>query len=135
MLLKKDCMVVSPLARVMLIMPELQELEPRELCGESVPPLSMLVQEVDLLGSSSVASTPQSLEPGLTLGFVDSEVLFAKELSGLLISLEVTIPRCGKEIACLLSGKDTGDTIKKVREYLRSKSKKSGATRKVCATA
>jgi hypothetical protein len=40
-----------------------------------------------------------------------------------------------KEITCLLSGNDTGDRIRKVREYLWSKSKKGGAIRKTCTTA
>jgi hypothetical protein len=57
-----------------------------------------------------------------------------KELCGLLGSLETTIPGSSKEIVCLLSGNDTGDKTKKVKEYLKGKSKKSGTTRKSSAT-
>jgi hypothetical protein len=118
------------MALVMMIMPELQE-----LCGELAPPLSMVHLEVDSLGSSVVASMPLALEPHQLLVSVDSEALFAKDLCDLLVSLEAASPGYGKEIACLLLGKDTGDKVKKVKEYLRSKSKKSGAIRKVSAAA
>lgn len=114
----------------MLAMPELQE-----LCGESAPPLSMMHLEVDSLGSLAVASSSPSLVPSQPLGAVDSEALFAKELCELLVTLEAASPGSGKDIACLLSGKDAGCKIKKVKEYLRSKSKKSGATRKASAAA
>jgi hypothetical protein len=45
------------IALLMLIMPELHE-----LCGKSVPPLSIGHLEVDSLGSSAVASMPPSSE-------------------------------------------------------------------------
>jgi hypothetical protein len=90
---------------------------------------------VDSLGSLVVASTPPSLEPSQSLGFADSEVLFAKELRNLLVCLEVASPGSSKEIARLLSGKDSGDKIKKVKEYLISKSKKCGATRNTSTAA
>jgi hypothetical protein len=122
--------IVGVMALVMMIMPELQE-----LCGESAPPLSMVHQEVDSLGSLVVASMPPALEPHQPLVFVDSETLFAKEFCDLLVSLEAASPGYGKEITSLLSGKDTGDNVKKVKEYLRSKSKKSGVTRKAPAAA
>jgi hypothetical protein len=69
------------------------------------------------------------------LVFVDSETLFAKELGSLLLSLETTIPGSSKEIVYLLSEKDTGCKIKKVKDYLRTKYKKNGATRKASVAA
>jgi hypothetical protein len=112
---------------VMMIMPELQK-----LCGESSPPLSMLHLEEDTLGASEVASTVPSLEPSQPLV---SETLFAKELNDLLIRLEEASPGSGKEIARLISEKDTEGKIKRVKEYLRRKSKKSCANRKASAAA
>jgi hypothetical protein len=75
------------------------------------------------------------LEPSQSLGFADSEALFVKELCGLLASLEDGSPGSCKEIARLLSEKDSRDKIKKVKGYLRKKSKKCGATRKMSAAA
>jgi hypothetical protein len=115
------------MAPVMLIMPELQE-----LCGESVPPQSMVHNEVDSLGPLEVASATPSFETSKSLV---SEAVFAKELSDLLVTLEVAIPGSSKEIASLLSEKAAGDKIKRVKEYLRGKSKKSNATRKASAAA
>jgi hypothetical protein len=112
---------------VMMTMPELQK-----LCGESCPPLSMLHREEDTLGASEVASTAPSLEPSQPLV---SETLFAKELNDLLIGLEEVSPGSGKEIARLISEKDTEGKIKRVKEYLRRKSKKSCANRKASAAA
>jgi hypothetical protein len=63
------------------------------------------------------------------------QVVFAKELFDLLVSLEAASPGSAKEIACLLSEKPTGNKVKKVMEYLRSKSKKNGTTRKASAVA
>jgi hypothetical protein len=76
--------------------------------------------------------TPSS-EPSQPLVFVDSEILFAMELSDLLVSLETAYPISNEEIVCLLSEKDTGDKIKKVKDYLGSKCRKGGATRKASA--
>jgi hypothetical protein len=118
------------MAPVMLVMPELQELH-----GQSAPPLSIVHLEVDSLGSSVVASMPPSSEPTHPLIFVDSDILFAKELSDLLVSLETVCLGSSEEIVCLLSEKDTGDKIKKVKDYLGSKCKKGDATRKASAAA
>jgi hypothetical protein len=54
----------------------------------------------------------------------NSETLFAKELSDLLVSLEATSPGYGMEIACVLSGKASKDMIKRVEKSPRSKRKK-----------
>jgi hypothetical protein len=54
----------------------------------------------------------------------NSEVLFAKELSNLLISLEAASHGYGMEIACVLAEKASEDIIKKVEKSLRSKRKK-----------
>ena len=122
--------IIAGMAPVMTVMPELQE-----LCQESSPPLSMMHLEVDSLGSSAMTSMPQALEPQQPLVFIDTEVLFAKELCDLLVSLEAASPGYGKEIACLLSRKDPGSKVMKVKEFLRSKCRKSGASRKASAAA
>jgi hypothetical protein len=101
----------------------------------SEAPLSMVHPEVDLLGSLVVVSTPSSLEPSESFSFADSDALFAKELCDLLASLEAASPGSSKEIARLLSTKDSWDKIEKVKEYLKSKSKKYGTTRKVSRAA
>jgi hypothetical protein len=101
----------------------------------SEAPLSVVHPEVDFLGSFVVVSTPSSLKPSESLGFADSDALFAKELCDLLANLEAASPGSSKEIAHLLSAKDSGDKIEKVKEYLKSKSKKYGTTRKVSAAA
>jgi hypothetical protein len=108
--------VIAPL---MLIMPELQE-----MCGKLVPPLSMEHLEVDSLGSLAVPSMPPSSELSQSLANVDLEVIFAKELCDLLGTLETAIPGSSKDIVCLMSGKDTDDKTKKVKEYLKRKKKK-----------
>jgi hypothetical protein len=79
-----------------------------------------------------MASATPSVEPSQL--FV-SDALFAKELCDLLVSLEAVSPGSIKEIGCLLSEKATGNKVKKVKEYLRSKSKKNGATRNASAAA
>jgi hypothetical protein len=48
-----------------------------------------------------------------------SEALFAKELCGLLACLEAVNPGYGKDIACVLAGKASEDTIRKVEKSLR----------------
>jgi hypothetical protein len=64
-----------------------------------------------------------------------SEALFAKELCDLLASLEAARLGSSKKIACLLMEKAAEGKIKKVKEYLRSKSKKNGTARKAYAAA
>jgi hypothetical protein len=54
----------------------------------------------------------------------NSEALFAKELSYLLVSLEAVSPGYGMELACVLAGKVSEDMIKKMKKSLRSKRKK-----------
>jgi hypothetical protein len=54
----------------------------------------------------------------------NSEALFAKELSDLLVSLEVTSPGYGMEIAFVLAGKASDNIIRKVEKSLRRKKKK-----------
>jgi hypothetical protein len=87
----------------------------------------MVHLEMESFGTSVKASAAPSLEPSQ---LVVSEALFVKELCDLLICLEVASPASGKEIACLPSEKAPEDKIKKMKEYLRSESKKSGVTRK-----
>jgi hypothetical protein len=99
---------------------------------------------VDSLGVSVVAPTTPSVGLDQPFDFVDrvgrsnvavalapsSDALFAKELCNLLVSLEAASPGSGKEIASLLSEKATTGKIMKVKEYLKSISKKSGVLRK-----
>jgi hypothetical protein len=128
------------MAPVMHIMPELQE-----LCGEASPShVSTVELQVDSLGAPTMAPTAPPVDLGKLVDFVDldgkvneaadlapnSEALFVKELLSLLVRLEVAIPGSGKEIASLLSEKATMDKVKKVKEYLRSKSKINDAARK-----
>jgi hypothetical protein len=54
----------------------------------------------------------------------NSEALFSKELSDLLVSLEAASPGYGMEIACVLAGTESEDMIQKVENSLRSKRKK-----------
>jgi hypothetical protein len=54
----------------------------------------------------------------------NSDALFAKELSDLLVSLEAAIPGYGMEIASVLAGKASKDIVRKVEKSLRSKRKK-----------
>jgi hypothetical protein len=63
-------------------------------------------------------------------GALTPEVPFTKEAFDLLVRLEIASPRASVEIACLLIGKSTIGISKKLKKSLRSKSKKSGATKK-----
>jgi hypothetical protein len=75
---------------------------------------------VESLGTLAVASAPP-VEPGLydeerieaNALVPNYEVLFSRELCGLLARLEAAIPRAGKEIACLLAEKTSRDKIRK----------------------
>jgi hypothetical protein len=60
-----------------------------------------------------------------------SDALFAKELCGLLASLEAARPGYGKDIACVLAGKASKEIIRKVEKFLRTKRKKTVFTWKV----
>jgi hypothetical protein len=116
------------------------------MCGEPYPSphLSTVEHRLDSLGTSLVISTPPLVDLRRPLDFLDcdvkvneagalapnSEALFAEELCNLLVSLEAAIPRSGKEIASLLMKKAIMGDIKKMKEYLKCKSKKSGAAKK-----
>ncbi|KAK1627354.1 hypothetical protein QYE76_001669 [Lolium multiflorum] len=75
---------------------------------------------------ATTPSPPQS-EPSQSVASLDhgavlvpsSDALFAKELCGLLASLEAASPGYGKEIACVLAGKASEDMIKKVEKSLK----------------
>jgi hypothetical protein len=54
----------------------------------------------------------------------NSDELFARELCGLLVRLEAASPGSSKEIARLLADKSSRGNIQKVKEYLRSRSRK-----------
>jgi hypothetical protein len=54
----------------------------------------------------------------------NSEALFAKELSDLLVSLEAVSPGYGMEIACVLAGKASEDMIKKMESLSGAKERR-----------
>lgn len=121
---------------VIQIMPDLQE-----LCEDPSPPLSMVHHQADSLVISEVASAPPPVEASRCSDKVmeadvlapNSDALFASELCDLLARLEVASPGSSKEIARLLEEKSSRGKIQKVKDYLGSKSKKNGATRKESA--
>jgi hypothetical protein len=110
------------LAPVLQITPELGE-----LCGESpLIPSMALPLELGSLGSSealAVATAPSQPQspPYVDNGVLthNAEALFARELSGLLASLEAASPGYGKDIDCVLAGKASDDIIRKVEKSLR----------------
>jgi hypothetical protein len=91
------------------------------------------------LERSDVAFAPIASSPILNL-----DALFAKELCDVLIGLEATISRCGREIVCLLTGTIIKDKIKmgdcprtgiRKEKLLKCKEKKSDAMEKAPAVA
>jgi hypothetical protein len=103
------------LAPIVQITPELNE-----LCGES-PVLLPLEEGSDgALAMAVVPSQPQSLA-SVDSGVLahSSDALFAKELCGLLASLEAASPGYGKDIACVLAGKASDDIIRKVEKSFK----------------
>jgi hypothetical protein len=54
----------------------------------------------------------------------NSEALFSKELSNLLVRLEAASPGYGMEIACVLAGKASKELVENVEKFLKSKRKK-----------
>jgi hypothetical protein len=144
---------------VLQIMPELQELcgessvvPPMELRSldalvVATTPSLILSKTCQLLasvdsGGSDASDTQSSVstrhvvslsnevdEAGVLAS--NSDALFAKELSDLLISLETVSPGYGMEIASVLAGKASKDIIRKVEKSLRTKRKKMVFTWKV----
>jgi hypothetical protein len=146
------CEATEAVAPILQIMPELQELReessvmlPMELGSlqalavattHSPPPSEpcQLVAHVDS-GPVDASATLSSVAIEHVVSLSDevaeagvlalnSDALFAKELSALLVSLEAAIPGYGMEIACVLAGKASEHTIRKVEKSLRSKRKK-----------
>jgi hypothetical protein len=71
---------------------------------------------------------------------LSSDALFAKELCGLLASLEAVSPGYGKDIDCVLAGRASEDLIMKVENSLkkviiRGKRRNKGVRRKALAVA
>jgi hypothetical protein len=130
------CEILAPLLQ---ITPELNELcgDPSVVVVSSTPspppsgPCHTLAH-VDSGGLDASVSLPSmddvvSLSDEIAeIGVLapNSEALFAKELSDLLINLEAVSPGYGMDIACVLAGKASEDMIKKVEKSLRSKRKK-----------
>jgi hypothetical protein len=118
-------------APVLQITPELHE-----LCGES-----SVVLPLELVSFEALVPSPPLLPASLVSGGVlahSSEAVFAKELCGLLASLEAASPGYGKDIACVLAGKASEEIIKKVENSLRKvsiwgKRRKKGVARKTLA--
>jgi hypothetical protein len=79
---------------------------------------------------TSLPQSPASLISGAVLAH-SSDALFAKELCGLLASLEAASPGYGKDIACVLAGKASKEIIRKVEKFLMTKRKKMVFTWKV----
>jgi hypothetical protein len=100
--------------------------ELHELSGDSPVLLPSALCSFENLEVATTPSPPQS-EPCQSLASLDhgavlvpsSDALFAKELCGLLASLEAASPGYGKEIACVLAGKASEDMIKKVEKSLK----------------
>jgi hypothetical protein len=114
--------------------------ELNELCGESsmIPPLQPGSFEAVVV-MTSPPRLPVSLESRSVLAR-RFEALFAKELCGLLASLQTASPGYGKDIGCVLAGKASEDTIKKMKKALRkvslwSNRRKSGVARKASVAA
>lgn len=109
------------LASVLQITEELHELR-----GDSLVVLPSALCSFETMEVATTPSPPQSescqslasLDHGAVL-VPSSDALFAKELCGLLASLEAASPGYGKEIACVLAGKASEDMIKKVEKSLR----------------
>jgi hypothetical protein len=99
------------------------------------------------LGSSEalavvMAPLPSQLHVSVDSGVSthNAEALFARELSGLLASLEAACPGYGKDIDCVLAGKASDDIIRKVEKSLKrvslfGKRGKRGVTRKASRAA
>jgi hypothetical protein len=126
------------MAPVLQITPELHELR-----VESSVMLPMEVGSFEALAVATATSPLQS-EPCQLPAFADnggvlaasSEAIFAKELCGLLASLEAASPGYGKDIACVLAGKASEDIIRKVEKSLSkvslwNKGRKRGVVKKV----
>jgi hypothetical protein len=64
-----------------------------------------------------------------------SGAFFAKELCGLLASLEAASPGYGKDIACVLAGKASKDIVRKVEKSLRKVSLRSKRRKRKVLTA
>jgi hypothetical protein len=106
----------------------------------------MLPMEVGSFEALAVATAtlPLQSEPCQLPTYADnggvlapsSNAIFAKELCGLLASLEAASPGYGKDIACVLAGKASEDIIRKVEKSLSkvslwNKRRKRGVAKKV----
>lgn len=143
-----------PLSLVHLQVDSLATLEvastppPMEACRSGG---NIVEEDALVLGSSedlavATTPTPPQPEPCQSLASLDSrgvlaassDALFAKELCGLLASLEAACPGYGKDIACVLAGKASETMIRKVEKSLkkviiRGKGRKRAIARKPAA--
>jgi hypothetical protein len=112
--------------------------EYHELCEASSDVLPLELGSFEALATLPPQS-PTSLVSG-TVVELSSDALFAKELCGLLASLEAVSPGYGKDIECVLAGRASEDLIMKVENSLkmviiRGKRRKKGVRRKALAAA
>jgi hypothetical protein len=104
---------------------------------------SLEVLPLELGSSEALATLPPQSRTTLVSGAIvehSSDALFAKELCGLLASLEAVSPGYGKDIDCVLAGQASEDLIMKVENSLkkviiRGKRRKRGVGRKALAAA
>jgi hypothetical protein len=115
--------------------------------GKIVEAGALVLGSFEALAVATTPRPPQS-EPCQSLASLyyggvlasSSDALFAKELCGLLASLEAASPGYGKDIACGLAGKASENMIIKVEKSLnkvtiRGKGRKRAITRKTSAAA
>jgi hypothetical protein len=108
------------LAPVLQITPELNGL------GEdSSVVLPLELGSFEALTVATVPSPPRLLASVDRVLAHSSGAFFAKELCGLLASLEAASPGYGKDIACVLAGKASKDIVRKVEKSLRKVSLRS----------
>jgi hypothetical protein len=109
-----------------------------ELCEASSDVLPLELGSFEALATLPPQS-PTSLVSGAVVE-LSSDALFAKELCGLLASLEAVSSGYGKDIDCVLAGWASEDLIMKVENSLkkviiRGKRRNKGVRRKVLAVA
>jgi hypothetical protein len=118
------------LAPVLQITPELNGL------GEdSSVVLPLELGSFEALTVATVPSPPRLLASVDRVLAHSSEAFFAKELCGLLASLEAASPGYGKDIACVLAGKASKDIVRKVEKSLRKVSLRSKRRKRKVLTA
>jgi hypothetical protein len=109
-----------------------------ELCEASSEVLPLEPGSFEALATLP-SQSPTSLVSGAVVEHI-ADAIFAKELCGLLASLEAVSPGYGKDIDCVLAGQASEDLFMKVENSLkkviiRGKRRKRGASRKALVAA